>query len=74
MDDEIEDEIRARAHAIWEAQGHPEGLADQHWAQAREEIERVGPAGAPLPNPLATGAAADALTQPPARPSKREKR
>lgn len=74
MDDGMEDEIRARAHAIWEAQGHPEGLAEQHWEQARAEISASREPGETLPNPLATGAAAGALTQPTPPSGKRDKR
>ena len=58
----LEDWIRERAHAIWEAQGHPEGLAEEHWRQAAEEVSHVDKL-AELPAPLATGAAAKALTK-----------
>ena len=30
--------IRERAHAIWEQQGRPEGLAETHWYQASAEV------------------------------------
>ena len=62
MQDNLEDRIRERAHAIWEAQGHPEGLADEHWRQAAEEVAQVDKL-AQLPPPIATGAAANALTK-----------
>lgn len=58
----LEDRIRERAHAIWEAQGHPEGLAEDHWRQATEEVAQVDKL-ADLPPPIATGAAAKALTK-----------
>jgi hypothetical protein len=32
--------IRERAHAIWEREGRPEGEAEAHWIQAREELRR----------------------------------
>jgi len=68
MTQDSTDRIRERAHAIWEAQGHPEGLADEHWAQAEAEIAAldVTPPGdaVELPNPLATGAAAEELAKP----------
>jgi hypothetical protein len=32
------DQIAARAHAIWEANGRPEGTADQDWFRAAEEL------------------------------------
>ncbi|WP_218147018.1 DUF2934 domain-containing protein [Sphingobium sp. AP50] len=62
VQDNLEDRIRERAHAIWEAQGHPEGLADEHWRQAVEEVAQVDKL-AQLPPPIATGAAAKALTK-----------
>ena len=65
---DTDDRVRARAHQIWEAQGHPDGLADEHWAQAQAEIAAldVAPPGeeVELPNPLATGAAAEELAKP----------
>ena len=41
MSENREELIRARAHAIWEAEGSPEGRADQHWEQATLEIEQA---------------------------------
>jgi len=69
MSDETENRIRKRAHAIWEAQGHPEGLAEEHWRQAAEEVAQVAKL-AELPPPVATGAAAKALTKTEAHKSK----
>ena len=63
MQDNLDDRIRVRSHAIWEAQGHPEGLAEEHWRQAAEEVAQVEKL-AELPPPAATGAAAKALTRP----------
>jgi hypothetical protein len=37
-DDEMERRIAARAHAIWEEEGCPEGRAEEHWERAREEL------------------------------------
>lgn len=34
-----EQRIRDRAYEIWEAKGRPEGQNDEHWAQARDEVE-----------------------------------
>jgi hypothetical protein len=34
-----EERIRRRAHAIWEREGRPEGRHEEHWAQARREVE-----------------------------------
>jgi hypothetical protein len=33
-----EEEVRARAHAIWEAEGRPEGRALEHWYLAKEQV------------------------------------
>ena len=30
--------VRARAFAIWERLGRPEGAAERHWAEAEEEL------------------------------------
>lgn len=32
-------QIRERAHQLWEEQGRPEGRHEEHWEQARREIE-----------------------------------
>lgn len=61
--DDAEERIRQRAHAIWEAQGHPEGLADDHWRQAAAELAQ-GESPDALPSPLASGAAAEQLATP----------
>ena len=39
MSDEREQRIRQRAHAIWEAEGHPHGSDRSHWDQAVREID-----------------------------------
>lgn len=33
-----EEQIRARAHALWEAEGHPSDRAEAHWLQAEQEL------------------------------------
>jgi hypothetical protein len=35
-----EERIRRRAHELWEKEGRPEGRHEQHWDQARREIEQ----------------------------------
>jgi hypothetical protein len=35
-----ENRIRRRAHEIWEEAGSPHGLDQEHWEQARREIEQ----------------------------------
>ena len=34
--------IRQRAHQIWEASGHPEGMEADHWQQAEEQLRLEG--------------------------------
>ena len=33
-----EEQISTRARAIWEAEGQPEGKAEEHWRQAEDEV------------------------------------
>ena len=40
MNHDRDQRVRARAHAIWEREGHPEGRETEHWKLASEEIER----------------------------------
>ncbi|URK86019.1 DUF2934 domain-containing protein (plasmid) [Rhizobium sp. RCAM05350] len=56
MTDISEDDIRMRAHALWEADGRPDGSHDVHWQQAlRELTEEAGAvAGAVPPAPAKT--------------------
>jgi hypothetical protein len=35
----LEDKIRAHAHALWMAEGQPEGRAEEHWRLAQDAIE-----------------------------------
>lgn len=35
----MEDRIRRRAHELWESEGRPNGRAEDHWAQAKRQIE-----------------------------------
>lgn len=37
--DDREQKIRERAHAIWEQAGRPDGRHDDHWDQARREVD-----------------------------------
>lgn len=45
-----EDEIARRAHQIWEAEGRPEGRADDHWHRATEQHAAEGGGGARVPS------------------------
>jgi len=39
MADAREQRIRAKAHALWEADGRPEGREREHWEQAAKLVE-----------------------------------
>lgn len=38
MDQDHQERIRQRAHAIWESEGRPEGRDAHHWSQAEQEL------------------------------------
>lgn len=38
MSKPTEDQIRARAHELWEAAGRPEGQQDEFWHKAEQEL------------------------------------
>ena len=37
--DDMEQQIRDRAYAIWQEEGEPEGRESEHWAKARAEFD-----------------------------------
>ena len=39
MSDPTEEQIRARAHQLWELAGQPEGRGDEFWHQAERELK-----------------------------------
>jgi hypothetical protein len=43
-----EEDIRARAYAIWEDEGRPEGQHLEHWRRAADEVAAVQEAPQPL--------------------------
>ncbi len=45
MTDDQEQRIRLRAYALWEREGRPQGRDQEHWEQARREIETEDRAG-----------------------------
>ncbi|WP_442582764.1 DUF2934 domain-containing protein [Mesorhizobium sp. ASY16-5R] len=49
MSSERHERIRQRAHAIWEREGRPHGLHEQHWYRATSEIDAEDLAGSPQP-------------------------
>jgi hypothetical protein len=48
---EREDEIRRKAHELWERDGRPEGRADDHWAEAEALIGAEGVSEEPVAQP-----------------------
>ena len=40
-----DDEIKTRAHRIWEEEGRPEGLHEDHWRRAQEQLNAEDTAG-----------------------------
>jgi hypothetical protein len=57
------EQIRQRAHAIWEREGRPHGRDAEHWRQAEAELDaeggEVGGAQPTAPETGAAGPAAD---------------
>jgi hypothetical protein len=49
MPDPSEDQIRIRAHQLWETAGQPEGREDEFWHEAERELED-GPTNNPVEN------------------------
>jgi len=39
MVDDHEEQVRKRAHALWEVEGRPEGRALDHWLAAKNEAD-----------------------------------
>jgi hypothetical protein len=54
-----DDQITVRARQIWEAEGQPEGKAEEHWARAqselRAELAHLAAATPPAVVPTVTG-------------------
>jgi DUF2934 family protein len=40
MQQAMEDQIRTRAHELWEQAGKPDGREDEFWHEAEKEIKR----------------------------------
>ena len=49
MAEDPEDQIRRRAFEIWQREGAPEGLDEQHWLQAEREIAEAEASSTVLP-------------------------
>jgi hypothetical protein len=67
---DLDERIRQRAYQLWEAEGRPEGRANDHWYRARERVveediaraaeEAIRPLGIPPienPSPMAAASA-----------------
>jgi DUF2934 family protein len=56
-EDERRLEVTRRAHALWEAEGCPEGRSEDHWRQAEAELAAVlaWADAKPTPKPRARG-------------------
>ena len=46
MVDDHEEQVRKRAHALWEDEGRPEGRALDHWLAAKNEADSETPEAA----------------------------
>jgi hypothetical protein len=67
--EDTEQRIRERAYRIWEEEGRPEGLAEEHWERARFLVGLEDAAGAGLkPNPMAEDRDHGWTSPPPAEP------
>jgi hypothetical protein len=41
MDKPTEEQIRSRAHELWEQAGRPDGREDEFWHQAERELKQT---------------------------------
>lgn len=57
MDPKTEERIRARAYAIWQEEGCPDGRHDTHWARAEHDVRTAGPSSVAEPGTVAVPAA-----------------
>jgi hypothetical protein len=39
-EEDREAEVRRRAYKIWQLEGKPDGLAEQHWERAKQEVHQ----------------------------------
>jgi hypothetical protein len=46
-----DEQIRIRAHRLWEEAGRPEGRDDEFWDQAERELQKAGDGGEFGPDP-----------------------
>jgi hypothetical protein len=55
MEKPTEDQIRQRAHEIWERNHRPDGRDDEFWHQAESELRQEGERGEPVDTPETPG-------------------
>lgn len=70
-----EDEIRQVAHELWEAEGRPEGHAEEHWSKAEQivaakELNGAAAMAAKPQRAVKQGRSAGTATRKPARHAK----
>jgi hypothetical protein len=51
MDKPAEEQIRQRAHEIWERHHRPDGREDEFWHQAEKELQEGDESGSIAENP-----------------------
>lgn len=63
---EMDEEIRSVAHKIWEDEGKPEGLAEEHWARACAIVAEAAElqTAANVPDWLQKGSSAEVVATP----------
>ena len=74
MKNTLEDRIRERAYAIWNANGRIDGEADQHWLAAEREVLATLTAQIPAPMAGATRKQGTRTTPTAAKPAARAAR
>lgn len=67
----MDERIRDRGYALWELEGRPEGRAEEHWRQARSDVEAEDTGSGlespdTLPNPAPSAPPSQAPSRKPA--------
>ena len=63
--------IRERAYQIWEASGRPDGVAEEHWFKAMQELFAKSTLAAPVPSKKTKGEPASKKAPSRRRPAKK---
>ena len=64
MSNERQQQIKERAYALWEAEGHPADRADAHWQQAQAEVDAEASADENVIAPRIGEVGADGAVEP----------